>query len=176
MKKFAVIFILVFSIFMMTACGFGTSDTLVVTGKNVIYMGEFNYSDYQVEFKDKKTQQTIKTETLTEDMLDDNSKMNVFGEGKKTLHITIGDLETTFEIEINRKTFQKIGFFTTTYFYTGSDITINLEGELPQDATIYYPLGNTFKNCGVYDISCIVSHQYYETKTYTAKITIERSE
>lgn len=174
MKKITVIFLAIVCFVMLTACSFGSADAIIVTGKDVIYMGEFDYANYTVTYKDKKTQSIVKTETLTEDMLDDNSKMDIFGEGKKTLHIVIGNLETTFDVQINRKQFEDIGFLTTSYTYTGSYITILLEGNIPQGAETYYPLGNRFKECGVYDVKCILSHQYYETQTYTARITIER--
>lgn len=177
MKKFICLLLMFIMIFSFTACDFYGDVEIEIIGQTEVFMGDFEYKNYQVCLKGKGTDRVIKTAELTSDMISKDTRMNIYEEGTITLHVIYEDIETDFEITFIRKTFGNISFPSSPLTYTGKAIIVQVEGDIPEGSTIYYPNGNSFTEPTepgkYYEVICIISHPYYETKTIRGEIKIE---
>lgn len=59
--------------------------------------------------------------------------------------------------------------------YTGSAITMEVEGYIPADVTVRYPNGNSFVNAGTYNVTAICYGDNYETLELSATLIIVKT-
>jgi hypothetical protein len=137
-------------------------------------IGNFSYKEYTVSitYDDGTTEQLA----LTEDMIPETDKLKFYQEGKNSITISCKGAETSVEINVLRNRFSdtiQLNDFTATY--TGKPYIVEVEGDIPGNAEILYPQGNTFENAGSYDMTAIVQCDGYETKILSAQVRIEKA-
>ncbi|MGN1060300.1 MAG: MBG domain-containing protein [Candidatus Coproplasma sp.] len=140
----------------------------------VVDMGNFDYGNYDLDV----TYNTGKTEilTLTEDMVSESDKLKFYKDGSQTLSINLGGASCEFTVVVQRNSFSNLTLPDVTEVYTGKPVTVEISGDLPADAKVLYPNGNSFINAGVYDVTAVVYGDIYETTRLSSTITILRTD
>lgn len=139
-----------------------------------ILVGQFDYSAYTVAI----SHESGNTEeiALTEEMINEADVFKFYQEGEHSITASYNKQEFTFKIAVKRATFGTLKFPENNVFtYNGKAHTIEVEGEIPANATITYPSGNSFENAGTYDVTAIVSCDGYVTEKLTTTVKVERA-
>lgn len=134
--------------------------------------GKFNYSDYTLEVTYSNK---IEEVTLTEDMIKDYDKLKLYQVGSQTITITYQRVSCEVNVIVTRATLSDIVFESKTATYTGSAITMEVEGYIPADVTVRYPNGNSFVNAGTYNVTAICYGDNYETLELSATLIIVKT-
>lgn len=137
-------------------------------------VGGFVWSDYTliVSHDNGETEEIA----LDSSMVSASDRAKLFQVGEHTISINYKNLSTDLKVSIKRNEFGEISFPENINFvYDGGEHTVELVGEIPAQAKITYPSGNTFVNAGTYDVSAVVSCDGYVTKRLSSKVTIERA-
>lgn len=113
---------------------------------------------------------------LSEDMFSELDILKLYQPGEHIITASYGGQECKINVSVKRDTFGEIKFPENTVFtYDGSAHTVEVEGELPANATVSYLGGNSFVNAGTYDVTAVITCDGYETERITTKVTIERA-
>ena len=139
-----------------------------------IAVGEFDYGAYTVIV----TYESGNTEELplTEDMLNATEQVKLFQVGDHDITVSYGNQNYTFKVSVKRATFEDLSFPENNVFtYDGTPQSIEVEGNIPTNAVVIYPRGNSFVNAGIYDVTAIVSCDGYVTARLSTTVTVQRA-
>ncbi len=139
-----------------------------------IMNGEFNYGAYTliVTYDSGKTEEVA----LNEDMILDADIVKFYQVGDHDVTVSYGEKTCGFKISVKRGTLENIKFSENNVFtYDGKAHTVELEGDIPANAVITYPGGNSFTNAGTYNVTAVVTCEGYVTGKATTTVTIERA-
>ena len=139
-----------------------------------IPIGVFDYSAYTVEV----TYNTGRTEEvpLTEEMIVEADVLKIYREGTHDIGMLYGGVGFTFRISVKRGTFGELRFPENNVFvYDGKAHSVEVEGDVPANAIVTYPEGNTFVNAGTYDVRAVVTCEGYVTQTLSTTVKVERA-
>ena len=137
-------------------------------------MGNFDYSAHTVVVTYESG--NVEEITLTEEMLDEADIFKFYQEGDHDITILYGNQKYIFEVSVKRATFGDIKFSENNVFtYNGEEHIIEVDGDIPANAIVTYPAGNSFVNAGTYDVSAIVSCEGYVTVKLATTVKIERA-
>lgn len=113
---------------------------------------------------------------LSEDMFSELDILKLYQPGEHIITASYGGQKCEINVSVKRDKFGEIKFPENTVFtYDGSAHTVEVEGELPANATVSYLGGNSFVNAGTYDVTAVITCDGYETERITTKVTIERA-
>ena len=113
---------------------------------------------------------------LSEDMFSELDILKLYQPGEHVIVASYGGQTCEIKVSVKRDKFGEIKFPENTVFtYDGSAHTVEIDGELPANATISYIGGNSFVNAGIYDVTAVITCDGYETKRITTKVTVERA-
>ena len=139
-----------------------------------IVVGGFDYDAYTVIVTYESG--NIKEIPLTEDMMAATDQVKLFQAGDHDITIVYGEHKYTFLVSVKRTTFEGLSFPKNTVFtYDGKAHSIEVEGNIPANAVVTYPGGNSFINAGTYDVTAIISCDGYVTERLSTTVTIERA-
>lgn len=139
-----------------------------------IAVGGFDYDAYTVIVTYESGD--IKEIPLTEDMMAATDQVKLFQVGDHDITIVYGEHKYTFLVSVKRATFEGLRFPKNTVFtYDGKAHSVEVEGNIPANAVVTYPGGNSFINAGTYDVTAIVSCDGYVTERLSTTVTIERA-
>ena len=137
-------------------------------------VGNFNYSDYTVDvvYASGATENL----PLTESMIAPEDIFKFYQVGEHDIKVCYGNQSYVIKVSVKRSEFSGISFPEDCVFtYNGEAHTVELIGEIPSNATVSYPAGNSFVNAGVYEISAVLSCDGYATKVLNTTVTVERA-
>lgn len=137
-------------------------------------MGDFDYSVHTlvVTYDSGKIEQI----PLTEQMIGGEETFKFYKEGEHELTISYGGKECVVRILVKRGILGEVSFPSDNVFvYDGQPHTVEVVGDLPANAVVTYPGGNSFVNAGNYDVTAVVACEGYVTKTLKTTVTIERA-
>ena len=102
------------------------------------------------------------------------------GNDKYQIVVTYGELTTTFEVQVAKRTIDMSGvqFKNKEVTYNGESQSIEIEGELPEGVTVSY-VGNGAINAGQYTVTAkfeVDTNVYNVIADKTAKLTILKAE
>lgn len=139
-----------------------------------VSMGEFPYGDYAVTVTrgEGKTEQI----PLTEEMISESDRLKLYREGEQTLTVSYEGATCRITVIVRRKSLDYLTLTSRTVTYTGQPFVVEVEGNVPADASVRYPNGNSFVNAGEYDVTAVVYGDVYGTKTLTAHLSIRKAE
>lgn len=138
-------------------------------------IGEFNFEDYSLDVVYKNN--TISNVQLTSSMIKDTDLLKFYQEGEHLITIVYKNAEYQFNIRVLRFQFDETVVLNDLQLtYTGQDIVVEVEGNVPAGTQIIYPQGNVFKNAGTYDMTAVLQCENYISKTLTARITVNKAE
>ena len=113
---------------------------------------------------------------LTEDMIAEADLFKLYQIGEHEITISYGGQKYTFKVSVKRASFEGLSFPTSSVFtYDGSAHTVEVDGEIPANAVVTYPAGNSFVNAGTYDVTAIISCDGYVTERLATTVKIERA-
>jgi hypothetical protein len=113
---------------------------------------------------------------LTEELLVEADVLKLYREGTHDVSITYGGATHTFKVTVKRGTFGELSFPENTVFvYDGKEHSVEVQGDVPANATVTYPEGNIFVNAGTYDVRAVVTCEGYVTKTLSTTVRVERA-
>lgn len=144
-------------------------DTVIET-----QIGRFDFDAYTlvVSYDSGSTKEV----TLTEDMISELDRLKLYQAGEHVITVSYGGKTCEVKISVKRNVFGSLNFPENNVFtYDGKEHTVELEGELPANASVSYLGGNSFINAGTYDVTAVVSCNGYVTERITTKVTIERA-
>lgn len=166
MKKISYLLIMLIFFVTLASCQFEKSVDFELEGPTTVLMGDDSLSDFKLKINNKETID------LTQDMLVNGSEFAFYNEGTQKLVITYKNVTKTFEITVSRRDFKDITFASKEVKYTGEKVKIEVTGNIPQDATIWYKYGNEFTEVGEYTVTAVISAPYYNTLELNALLTI----
>lgn len=139
-----------------------------------ISIGKLNYSEHTLLVN--YSSGSVIEVPLSENMFSELDLLKLYQPGEHIITASYGGQKCEIGVSVKRATFGEIRFQENTVFtYDGSEHIVEIEGELPSNATVSYLGGNSFVNAGTYDVTAVVSCNGYETKRITTKVTIERA-
>ena len=136
--------------------------------------GGFDYSAYTliVSYDSGNTEEI----PLTEEMIAEADLFKFYQEGDKEITISYQGLQYVFKISVKRSTFGSLSFPENNVFtYDGEEHTVEVVGDLPANAVVTYPGGNTFINAGSYDVTAVISCEGYVTARLATTVKIEKA-
>ena len=137
-------------------------------------MGVFDYAAHTVvvEYTSGRTELV----TLTEDMVEEADLFKLYQEGEHDITVNYGRYKCSFRISVKRSTFGALYLTENNVFtYDGKAHTVEVTGDLPANAVVTYPGGNSFVNAGTYDVVAIVSCDGYVTERLSTTVKIEKA-
>ena len=140
-----------------------------------ILAGGFDYDAYTlvVSYDSGITEEI----TLTEDMIVAEDLFKFYREGESDVTISYGGQQYVFRISVKRSSFASLRFPENNVFtYSGEAYTVEVEGDLPANAVVTYPGGNSFVNVGTYDVTAIVSCDGYVTERLSTTVQIKQAQ
>lgn len=165
MKKIISILIIFLSITLFSCQKETTIDFEIKTPESVL-LGDNSYSGFSLSLTNGETI------SLEDSMFLDGTELFPYKEGKQTIKIKYQKITKTAEVNVVRRDFENVLLNDLEVKYTGEFISLTVSGDLPVDASVYYGEGNSFKEIGEYEITCVISHPYYNTLTLSAKLKI----
>lgn len=165
MKKKIIMLLLLF-LLLLTSCKFERKIEYELITPKTIYMGNTSLDDFKIKLSNGEEV------AVDSSMLDDYSKLSFYKEGNQTFTIIYKNVKKSTTIEVIRNKFTNLKFEDLTTSYTGEAITLSVFGDIPGNANIWYPNGNSFVNPGEYKITAVISLDYYETLELQATLTI----
>ena len=139
-----------------------------------IAVGGFDYGAYTVIV----TYESGNTEEipLTEDMISAVDQVKLYQAGDHDITVSYGEKTYTFKVSVKNNTFEDLCFPDNNVFtYDGKAHGAEVEGNIPANAVVTYPGGNSFVNAGTYDVTAIVSCDGYVTARLSTTVTIQRA-
>ena len=139
-----------------------------------IAVGGFDYGAYTVIV----TYESGNTEEipLTEDMIAAVDQVKLYQAGDHDITVSYGEKKYTFKVSVKNNTFEDLCFPENNVFtYDGKAHGVEVEGNIPANAVVTYPGGNSFVNAGTYDVTAIVSCDGYVTARLSTTVTIQRA-
>ena len=113
---------------------------------------------------------------LTEEMIDPADLFKFYREGEHEIKVNYQKKTCTFKISVKRLTFGNLELPQNNVFtYDGEAHTVEVEGDMPANASVTYVGGNSFVNAGVYDVTAIVTCDGYVTVKLNTTVKIERA-
>ena len=137
-------------------------------------VGEFNYGAYTliVSYESGKTEEIA----LSESMIAEEDLFKFYQVGDHDITAVYEKQKYTFKISVKRSTFGELSLPENNVFtYDGKYHTVEVVGDLPANATVTYPGGNSFINAGTYDVNAIVSCEGYVTVRLSTTVKINRA-
>ena len=137
-------------------------------------MGAFDCSAYTlvVNYESGRTEEL----PLTEEMIAETDLFKFYRDGEHDITVSYGKYKYIFKIFVKRSEFGALSFSANNVFtYDGSAHTVEVEGDMPANAVVTYPSGNSFVNAGTYDVTAIVSCDGYITAKLFTTVKIERA-
>ena len=139
-----------------------------------ISSGNLDYSAYTVVVLYESGR--IEELALTEQMIDDADLFKLYKIGEQDITISYGGKQYSFKVFVGRSSFEALAFPENNVFtYDGNAHVIELIGNIPANATVTYPGGNSFTNAGTYDVTAIIACDGYATTKLTTTVTIEKA-
>ena len=137
-------------------------------------MGVFDYAAHTVVVE--YTSGRAELVTLTEDMVEEADLFKLYQEGEHDITVNYGRYKCSFRISVKRSTFGALYLTENNVFtYDGKAHTVEVTGDLPANAVVTYPGGNSFVNAGTYDVVAIVSCDGYVTERLSTTVKIEKA-
>lgn len=165
-NKILIILTLFLCLISFSSCKVEKPKDFSVKVPETVYMGDVSLNGFSISQDDKSID-------VTKEMIEDIDILYFYQEGTHNIRITYESVLKTVSIKVVRRTFDSsVTLESKTYTYTGESYIITVSGNLPANAEVYYPLGNTFTNVGTYSVSAIISAPYYETMSFNATIQI----
>ena len=184
MKKTKILFICTLIMAFICIALVGCSKTEQILSINIkdmdpdavieMQMGKFDFSKYTVvvNYDSGSTKEVV----LCEDMISELDTLKFYQPGEHVITVSYGKKTCEFKISVKRETFGELKFPENNVFtYDGKEHSVELEGEIPANATVSYIGGNTFVNAGTYDVTAVVTCNGYVTERISTKVTIERA-
>lgn len=137
-------------------------------------IGGFDYGAYTVVV----TYDSGRTEEipLSENMITETDMFKFYQIGEHKITVSYAKLTCSFNISVKRSTFDDLKFSQNNVFtYDGKAHTVEVEGNIPANATVTYVGGNSFVNAGTYDVTAVVSCDGYVTVRLSTTVKIERA-
>lgn len=173
-------FIIIFALLSLSGCtGKDTVASVSLkdnTPETVIELavGKFDYGAHKIVV----TYESGDTEELDlkEEMISESDLFKLYQVGEHEITVSYGGKSCSFKISVRRMEFTNLAFSENTVFtYDGAPHSAELLGDIPANAVVTYPGGNSFINAGNYDVTAIVSCDGYVTQRLTTTVTIERA-
>ena len=137
-------------------------------------IGRFDYEDYVLLVNYESG--TVEELALTEDMVSELDQLKFYQAGEHVITVSYGGKTCEFKISVKRDVFGELKFPENNVFtYDGTEHTVEIEGELPSNATVSYIGGNTFINAGEYNVTAVIACNGYVTKKVSTTVTIEKA-
>ena len=137
-------------------------------------VGNFDYGSYTLLVTHGSGE--VEEVALSEEMISEADIFKFYQEGEHTITASYGGQSCTFKISVKRATFGELRFAENRVFtYDGNSHTVEVEGDLPANAVITYPSGNSFVNAGTYDVVAVVSCDGYVSQKLSTTVKIERA-
>ena len=173
MKKIKNLIVMIFTflfIIPISSCKIVKNSEFEIVVPEIVLMGDTSLEGFSIKYNDE-------TISITTDMLSDSSLFEFYKEGTNTISITYNNVSKDAQISVVRRDFDvSVTLKDQTFTYDAKIHKVEVEGILPADATIYYPLGNEFTNVGEYEVEAIVSAPYYKTMSYKANVKVINNE
>ena len=137
-------------------------------------IGEFDYSAYKilVSYESGKTEEL----KLTEEMIPEADTVKFYQVGEHDIKISYSGCDASFKIFVKRLSFENVSFSENkTFTYDGNPHSLELVGDVPANASVTFPGGNSFVNAGIYDVNAVISCEGYVTLRLSSTIKIERA-
>lgn len=137
-------------------------------------VGNFAFDTYTVVvvYESGRTEEL----PLTPEMLEQTDLLKLYQVGEHDITVNYGACKYTFKVSVKRSTFGNLAFPENNVFtYDGKTHTVEVDGNIPANAVVTYPGGNSFVNAGIYDVVAIVSCDGYVTEKLTTTVKIERA-
>lgn len=176
---FITIFIFMISILGLSGCGVRLIQRIEVKD-DIVYeteIGELDCSAISLiaYFSDGSYEEV----PVTEDMIFSSEIIKLYKEGEQSITLVYHDLACKLKINVKRKDISSgISFEedVKTVVYDGKSHTIPLVGDIPEQATVEYPNGNSFVNAGTHTIVAKISCDGYEDCTVSSTLIIEKAD
>ena len=137
-------------------------------------IGNFDYSAYTLLVS--YDNETVEEFILTKEMISEADQFKFYQEGEHDITVSYLNKEYVFKISVKRSEFGSLTLPENNVFtYDGKEHKIEVDGDIPANATIIYPSGNSFVNAGTYDVSAIVSCDGYVTVKLSTTVKIEKA-
>ena len=185
MKKaklfFSLTLTIIFALFILSGCSNKSDKISSIALKDnnsntpiETVIGGFNCSDYTLLVSYESGD--IGEIALAEEMIDEADLFKLYQEGEHNITVSYNGQKCTFKIAVKRATFGTLKFPENNVFtYNGKTHTVEVEGDIPANATVTYPSGNSFANAGTYDLTAIISCEGYVTVKLATTVKIERA-
>ena len=137
-------------------------------------VGNFDFGAYTVVV----TRESGKTEeiTLTEEMIEPSDLFKFYKEGEHDVTIVYGKKKCSLKISVKRMTFGDLSLPQNNVFtYDGNAHTVEVQGDIPANASVTYVGGNSFVNAGTYDVIAVITCDGYVTVRLSTTVKIERA-
>ena len=103
-------------------------------------------------------------------------QVKLYQAGDHDITVSYGEKKYTFKVSVKNNTFEDLCFPDNNVFtYDGKAHGAEVEGNIPANAVVTYPGGNSFVNAGTYDVTAIVSCDGYVTERLSTTVTIQRA-
>ena len=139
-----------------------------------IASGDFNSNAYTVvvAYESGRTEEI----PLAEEMIAETDLFKLYQIGEHEITVSYGGHKYTFKVSVKRAAFEDLSFPENTVFtYDGKAHTVEVDGNIPANAVVTYPGGNSFVNVGTYDVTAVVSCEGYVTEKLTTTVKIVRA-
>ena len=114
--------------------------------------------------------------TLSEDMISELDILKLYQAGEHVITVSYGGKSCELKVSVKRNTFSEVRFPESSVFvYDGKEHKVEVEGDLPANASVVYPGGNSFVNAGTYNVTAVISCDGYVTERITTSVTIQRA-
>lgn len=182
MKRFKLLYllILIFILTMiLTGCeGSNPIDYIQVENHNeeepiLFVVGEFSFENLNLIVKYENGES--KLASITEDMINKNDLIKLYKLGKNEVEVIYERHKTSMCVYGTKKQFKDLYLNDVTMTYTGEEIKVMVEGNIPDTAQIVYPQGNVYKNVGTYVTKAIIFENGYEVLELTANVIINKA-
>ena len=181
-RKFTLLTIIaVLFAFVLSGCGKTEDPVVAVSLKDhdpstaiEISSGDFDFSRYTVavSYESGNSEEMA----LSSEMILETDIFKLHQVGDHDITISYGGQKYTFKVSVKRATFGNLSFPENNVFtYDGNAHTVEVDGEIPANASINYIGGNSFVNAGTYKVTAVVSCEGYVTETLSTTVTIERA-
>ena len=137
-------------------------------------VGEFSFDDLNliVSYENGET----KVVSITEDMINKDDLIKLYRLGKNEIEIIYGRHKTSIFVYGTYKQFTDIYLNDVVMTYTGEEIKVEVEGNIPDTAQVIYPQGNVYKNVGTYVTKAVIFENGFEVLELTANVVINKAE
>lgn len=137
-------------------------------------VGNFERSEYTLVVNYESG--AVEEIDLTEEMIDEKDLFLLYQIGDHDITISYGGQSYTFKVSVKRDSFRDLAFPEDTVFtYNGEAHVVEVDGDIPANAVVSYPGGNSFVNAGTYEVVAIVSCDGYVTERLSTTVTVERA-